>query len=940
VAVRLTAETVASASALAASTGQPVEVLSARTDYSQTFANPNGGFTLDESPVPVRVQQPDGSWVQVDPTLSVQPDGSVRPAAITTGLVLSGGGNGPLYTLSQGGESLAVSWPGGALPVPTLSGATATYANVLPGVNMLVTATPTGVSELLQVTSAQAAANPALASLAFPVAAQGLSLSADGSGVVSAADNSGAVQYSALAPQMWDSAGLPDGPAAAGPVPGDHVASVGVSVSPGSLSLTPPASLLQGGSTVYPVYIDPEFNTQDPNSWSDVARNGAGSTWGDWEYQDAAFGGVRAGVSCQPDSNGNCIYPFGSTWVTYRSFLNFSIPASIWGAGYVDARLQTTMMWAWSCHPGTQVNLYYTNAATRAMTWPGPAEKAFLDSSTSAFRNGDSNCNQNGVTFDATPAAQDAARNHYTQLTLELRANDWDESHWNVYSWRRFAESSMNLQINYRHAPDPPAGQVTAGVFDPATGQTTSNCASGSPGDYTSANTPVMQAADTDVDGANGGKITTQFNWVNITNNSSYTVTSSDGYQTPAFTFHGSSPGTIADGNSYKWQAYGQTQSYTDGIGNTVPNLTGPRPSTWCYFTVDRSPPSAAASIYSAQYSGQSPPVGTPGTFQFTDPGNLDPPDNSNDVVGYKYGFSNPPTAYVPVPAPPDANRTAQVTITPFNPAGLTLYVQPVDRAGLLGPGPTQFAVNTVPPGTGVAKLAWWKLNAGSGTNAADSSQHGNDATLWQPGSSLGCGSSAAGSGYLCTLSLDGSVGRAFTSVPVVGNNGSFSVSAWVYLNPNPPSGKDQVAVSQAGTNVSGFTLGYDGTCLCWSFEMPANDSTSATVYKAQSSLAAATGTWTQLTGVFDPNAPNPNGGPKGALTLYVKGAQAGQVWGVSEWGQPALGLLRLGADGTSGAGPDFWNGQLSATCVFYGALNSQQIGTLAALNQDGCASL
>ena len=86
---RLTAWGTASASALAASAGQPVEVLSDRTDYAQTFADPDGGFTLDESASPVRVQQPDGSWVPVDP-LAQQPDGSYAPAAITAGLKLSG----------------------------------------------------------------------------------------------------------------------------------------------------------------------------------------------------------------------------------------------------------------------------------------------------------------------------------------------------------------------------------------------------------------------------------------------------------------------------------------------------------------------------------------------------------------------------------------------------------------------------------------------------------------------------------------------------------------------------------------------------------------------------------------------------------------------------------------------------------------------------------
>jgi len=132
----LTAQTAAQATALASSSGQPVEVLPDRTDWSRTFAEPQGGFEATDSLVPQQVQQADGTWVPVDTTLSVQADGSVAPSAITTGLTLSDGGSGPLFTLSVDGQSLSMSWPFGDLPTPVLSGATATYADVLPGVNL------------------------------------------------------------------------------------------------------------------------------------------------------------------------------------------------------------------------------------------------------------------------------------------------------------------------------------------------------------------------------------------------------------------------------------------------------------------------------------------------------------------------------------------------------------------------------------------------------------------------------------------------------------------------------------------------------------------------------------------------------------------------------------------------------------------------------------
>src|SRR5215213_8481379 len=72
-------ERVASAAARAA--GQPVEVTAARSQTQQVFANPDGTFTARVSARPVRIKRADGSWVPVDTTLRMHPDGSVRPGA-------------------------------------------------------------------------------------------------------------------------------------------------------------------------------------------------------------------------------------------------------------------------------------------------------------------------------------------------------------------------------------------------------------------------------------------------------------------------------------------------------------------------------------------------------------------------------------------------------------------------------------------------------------------------------------------------------------------------------------------------------------------------------------------------------------------------------------------------------------------------------------------
>jgi hypothetical protein len=92
----------------AAASGERVEVLDERAEYSTTYANPDGyTLTLEQSVVPVRVARPDGSWASPDATLERRADGAIAPRAAVAGIALSpGGGSDPLVTLSEDKRSL------------------------------------------------------------------------------------------------------------------------------------------------------------------------------------------------------------------------------------------------------------------------------------------------------------------------------------------------------------------------------------------------------------------------------------------------------------------------------------------------------------------------------------------------------------------------------------------------------------------------------------------------------------------------------------------------------------------------------------------------------------------------------------------------------------------------------------------------------------------
>src|SRR5215469_952234 len=124
--------------------------------------------------------------------------------------------------------------------------------------------------------------------------------------------------------------------------------------------------------------------------------------------------------------------------------------------------------------------------------------------------------------------------------------------------------------------------------------------------------------------------------------------------------------------------------------------------------------------------------VGTPGVFTLSDPGST--------VTGYYYSFTNGALGTF-VPAGQDG--TVSLAITPYNESVLTLYAAAVN--GSSAPSPqSSFVIETLTKGfSHIATLAWWKLNAGHGTVAADATGDQHGAVLGK-NTSLSCTTVAA----------------------------------------------------------------------------------------------------------------------------------------------------------------------------------------------------
>jgi Concanavalin A-like lectin/glucanases superfamily len=461
------------ASAQAARTGRAVQVTGSTTPTSTLTANPNGTFTLTESTAPVRTKV-GGTWRNLDASLVRNSDGTWSPAVSSHPLTLSGGGTGPLATMTYGTYSLALTAPM-RLPAPVIAGDTATYTGVLPGVDLIVTAQPSGgFSEVLRIATATAAANPALQALTFTTRTRGLTLKSAGNGVISALTKAGQVIFAAPAPQMWDSANTP-GPSAvsgsavapggkaavraavstaAGPGAGAHTARLGVSLAGGRITLSPDRQLLTGPGAVYPEYLDPTWDSagSSASSWAYVSEEFPGQ-----EYYDTD---MTLQVGQDPDD----------TSATSYSFYTLPLPSQVDGAVIDTAYAYFPEVWADSC-TASPVQLWLTGTISGSTTWDSqPAWDSELGSDDVAYGwspdgyaggpppSGDAGCGDNDVAYTITSTVKTAAADSWPTVTVGLRASDTSDS----TGWKQFADpdsspsGNATLSITYANSPATP----------------------------------------------------------------------------------------------------------------------------------------------------------------------------------------------------------------------------------------------------------------------------------------------------------------------------------------------------------------------------------------------------------------------------------------------------------------------------------------------------
>jgi hypothetical protein len=620
------------ASSRAKATGRAVGIGALTTETTSVAAEPNGKLSLTESLLPVRVRR-GPAWVPVNTSLRLV-DGRLVPVAVPGSMSFSAGGRGVLAVLGAEGRSISLSWPA-QLPAPVVSGPEADYRNVLPGVDLTVTATVAGFTEVLVVHSPAAARNPRLESLRLGVSGTGVSVVQLKDGSLAAVTPSGQTVFTAAPPLMWNSA-VPERAAtvigrraaavgsllrssAAGPGLAARLARAAMRLSRGGvLTIVPSRSMLLAPRQDFPLYIDPTFRSypEPPTpSYFDGVQQGPPCT--DVPYTN------NENDPANPDSLGVGYFPssWGSCYGTQNAYYTMPIPVSLRGA-YVyqpDTVFDASEDYSASCSADHDVNLIETDGINDSTDYAH--QPTWHPSLLSVTQNGtgipdtagnDINCDLPAGTplgpstdaepyaFQVGPAVARALTSPYeSSVTFVLTESSQDSS---GDSLKRFTDNP-SLQIEFDFPPDIPVN-IEAGDNS----SEMHSCTTSAPYTELGASSGTGVQLKAEYAQRDSENLTIYFSYWDKTAGQSPTQlspltgqksTSMYAYATPV-TIPQSALDKMTNGDTVEVQTYSEDIADLDS------------PTQTCYFTADPHDPGGTMVTMT---SSANPPMGTTATF-------------------------------------------------------------------------------------------------------------------------------------------------------------------------------------------------------------------------------------------------------------------------------------------------------------------------------------
>ncbi|GIF75234.1 LamG-like jellyroll fold domain-containing protein [Asanoa siamensis] len=890
-------QTEADAVEAAKSGGRAVEVGAYRGERRDVWAEPNGSFTEYTHQQAVRVVK-NKRWVAPDASLERHPDGTVTPRAATYGLRLSGGGSGPFLTAERAGKSMSFTWPDGPLPAPVLDGDTATYAEIEPGLDLVVHAGTESFSHVLVVKDAAAARRASVANLALGLRTNGLSVDDAGGGRLVAVAAGGGRIFEAAEPHMWDAG---DGtteedltqagaaaralggtsrvrtpakgaePSRAAPITA-RKAALKVRVTDDTLHLTPDAALLADPKTRYPVYIDPIWSSTTNSYWAMVDSGYPNENYPKFDNKSDE----RAGW-CQPDPNCNN---------SDIKRLMYALPSNYSGKTIIKAEFQVSLVRGWN-NTARNVRLYMMGGGiSSSTTWNNmPSWATHITTRSLGAEQGCGSSTRNSV-FDVTSVFNGTGENSRATTTFGIRM----ETENNNQHFKRFCNNAL-LRVNWNRAPAKPA----AGDLTSSPGGA---CVNGTGRPYVDT-LPRLSAVLRDPDHLSGGaaeNVRGEFRvrWT-PTGGTPQTVTWTSGYKASGSRLDYTVPGTIPQNVVVQWDVRA-----SDGTAwGPWSSESGGKLCEFMYDATTPTPPLVSSAeflephlINCATYSDATwrDGVGVQSTFTFD--------SAASDVVEYRYGINtNPSPTNVLRPAVDGGPVTMRFVAQE---EGVTfITVEARDRANKS----SAIANCSFRVSPGAVPVAEWHLaDEDDATEAAD--ERGGAPATRHGAENVTFGVPGPGGPSDRAVRLGGQDGAylATTAGGVVDTTKNFAISAWAKLD---ELGRDQTVLSQDGAGEPGFALGYDAGNNKWELKLPTTDVESLGDWTVHGGTPQA-GVWTHLVAVFDASA--------GTVALSVNGVRT-QAERRSRWN--SHGPVQIGRRLEQGRYSGYFKGDIADVSIF-----------------------
>jgi len=233
------------------------------------FANADGSVTRDYTRGPVNFSDGPWGWRPIDTSVRSQPDGRWHETANSLSVDFAGNSADPaLAKLSvDAGHTVSYRLDGARAVAPHVNGPAANYAEVLPGTDLALEPTATGLKESLVLHSATAPNT-----WVFPLTLDGLTPRLEADGSVSLLDGAGAMRQRIPRGYAFDSKVDP----VSGMPATTYAVGYELTTADGkpSLKVTLDPKWLADPARVFPVTVDPTFTESSASTYAEIGAPG------------------------------------------------------------------------------------------------------------------------------------------------------------------------------------------------------------------------------------------------------------------------------------------------------------------------------------------------------------------------------------------------------------------------------------------------------------------------------------------------------------------------------------------------------------------------------------------------------------------------------------------------------------------------------------------